>query len=267
MSSLSLSPTPFILRVPPGFCRGWTPAGEGSPAPVTSQSRQEVREAAQLLIKQRSEGTTALQGAVSKGTQRVPAKALWPNPAGHRDRRSAQTSAGLQPCDPGQRGLTSQEQPRPGGRRATGGGRSCLHLAGAEDTHVQPSTKHHIIAGATAVSAPRDTCCDHGSNLAAGPEQQGQRSAARPSVWEAPPKKVGGTSVSAIHVQVHSEAGKPLRSVASAEQHPQPRPPPAPQHGRTNGPSPRQPGAARQGPPRHKRSLLTWWSTLSVAMH
>lgn len=69
------------------------------------------------------------------------------------------------------------------------------------------------------------------------------------SVWEAPPKKVGGTSVSAIHIQVHSEAGKPLRSVASAEQHPQPRPPPASQHGRTNGPSPRQPGTARQGPP------------------
>ena len=26
VSSLSLLPTPFILRVPPGSCQGWTPA-------------------------------------------------------------------------------------------------------------------------------------------------------------------------------------------------------------------------------------------------
>ena len=28
---LSLSPTPFILRVPPGSCRGWTPAVSHAP--------------------------------------------------------------------------------------------------------------------------------------------------------------------------------------------------------------------------------------------
>lgn len=130
-------------------------------------------------------------------------------------------------------------------------------------------------------------------------------------MWEAPPKKVGGTPVSAIHVQVHSEAGKPLRRVASAEQHPWPHPPPASPHGRTDGPQPphmatqmavsqhgradgtlparprRQPPASphgradgpqpprtaaqtavsQAGPPPAQGSLLTWWSTLSVAMH
>ena len=31
VSSLSLSLTPFILRVSPGSCRGWTPANDGHP--------------------------------------------------------------------------------------------------------------------------------------------------------------------------------------------------------------------------------------------
>ena len=28
--SIYLPPSPFILRVPPGSCRGWTPAGKGT---------------------------------------------------------------------------------------------------------------------------------------------------------------------------------------------------------------------------------------------
>lgn len=88
----------------------------------------------------------------------------------------------------------------------------------------------------------------------------------RDSVWEAPLKKVGGASASAIHVQVHSQAGKPLGSVASAEQHPRPHPPPAPSMATQTARVPRQPGAAGQGPPTQARRL-TWRSTLSVAMH
>ena len=39
MCLLSLSPTPFILRVPPGSCRGWTPASPALPSEPTGKSK------------------------------------------------------------------------------------------------------------------------------------------------------------------------------------------------------------------------------------